>query len=103
MATKAKDSKVIKLSAPLVAHLNGLREGKESYDSCLRRHFGLPSRTGHPQELREYYVIDSPKQLSIHRSQAEAKGEAILIAVRAGQKRTDKQRKEPVLTVRETP
>jgi hypothetical protein len=100
---KRKNGKVIKLSRELAKYLDGLRTERESYDSALRRQFGLPSRTGYEQMLKHYFVIDSPVQLSIHRTEAEAKGEAILLAVRSGQKRTDKKRKEAVLTVRELP
>ncbi len=100
---KRRDGKVIKLSRELSKFLDGLRSGTESYDSALRRHFGLPSRTGHPQPLRKYYVIDSPKNLSVFRTQAEAKGEAILLAVKRGQRFSHKEKKDEVLSVREMP
>ncbi len=100
---KKTEGKVIKLSRSLTRYLDSIRTDRESYDSILRRQFGLPSRTGHEQPLRTYYVIDTPDDLVIKRRLSEARGEAILLAVRRGQKLTDKKKKESVLTVRELP
>ena len=100
---KTETGKPVKLSLELAAHLDPLRVGRESYDSIIRRYFGLPSRTGHEQPLRNYYIIDTPKQLIVSRTLAEAKGEVILLAVKRGQKLSHKQKIESVIHVRELP
>ncbi len=95
-------SKVIKLSDEVADALDSLRERKEGWDSMLRRHFGLPSRFGKPQPLAEYFVVAAEKPV-ICRTKAEANGEAILLAVRRGQKKSDRKAKDPVIRVREVP
>ncbi len=100
---KKYDGKVVKISRELYAHLGELRLKGEGYDGMLRRYFGIPSRTGHPQPLRTYYVIDSPKDLLVRRTVAEAKGDAILLAVKRGQKINHKEKKDAVIVVRELP
>ncbi len=103
MAKAKKDGRVIKLSREVFAHLAALKGEREGFDGCLRRHLGLPSRTGHEQPLRTYFIIDTPDDLIVHRKLSEARGEAILLAVRRGQRLSDKKRKDAVVTVRELP
>lgn len=100
---KEHKGKPIKVSRTVYEYLTKLKEPKEGYDALLRRHFGLESRKGHPQPLATYYIIDTPEDLVVKRTLAEAKGEAILLAVKRGQKLTDKKRKDAVRTVRELP
>lgn len=104
-AEKIKTGKVIKLSRELYGHLTSLKGKGEGYDAFLRKHFGLPAKNGHEQPLRSYFVIDTPTDLLVRRTLAEAKGEAILLAVKRGQKfRTDHYpKKDKVVCVRELP
>lgn len=104
--TKKKETgKPVKLSLELTSFLDPFRIGKESYDAILRRYFGLPSRTGHLQPLQTYYVVDTPNDLIIRRTKAEAKGETILLAVKRGQKFSSVHypKKDKVIVVREVP
>ena len=103
MASKATTGKVIKLSRELTSHLDTLRTEREGYDSLLRRHFGLPTRKGYDQSLKTYYVIDTPDALIIRRKLSEARGDAILLAVKRGQKFAHKEKKDAVVSVRELP
>lgn len=101
---KGRDGKAIKVSSDVMRHLTDLKaETKEPYDAVLRRHFGLPAKNGHPQPLRSYFVIDSPKDLIVTRDLREAKGQQILLAVRRGERRTDHQKKDEIIQVRELP
>ena len=95
--------KVIKVSAEVYRHLTALKRGREGYDACLRRQFGLPSRKGYPQSVRSYFVIDSPDMLIIRRSKSEARGDAIMLAVKKGKKFSRKHypEKEKIIEVRE--
>lgn len=58
---------------------------KESFDSILRRMLGLPDRNGRPQILQVFWLL--PSRLIAKRTQAEAKGEAVLLAAREGKKK----------------
>ena len=85
---KAKPNKAIKLSFDVVKTLNHKRKGKnkigadlESYDSVLRRMLVLYNRYGSPNRVRTFYVLTKPK-LQVYQDHAEAKGQAILNAVR---------------------
>jgi hypothetical protein len=100
-ARKPKTGTVVRISRELVAHLGELKQPGEGYDALLRRQFGLPSRNGHEQKLRNYFVIDTADDLIVKRTIAEARGEAIILAVKRGQRLIDKKRKESVLKVRE--
>jgi hypothetical protein len=98
---KAKGSPV-KLSHEVITYLNKKKRRDsgtpaESYDSVLRRLFGLPTTKGEEQALETFFVIPAEEPL-IFRDKAEARGAAVLRAVR-------KQTKKPefVLTVRECP
>jgi len=66
---------------------NKLRRA-ESYDSLLRRILGLASRRDEPQPLEVFWVL--PSTLLARKSLAEARGEAVLQAVRNGKRKTEK-------------
>ena len=96
---RKKKGRVVRLSKEVETYLSRKRKGSESFDSILRRVFGLPDRKGNEQPLKTYYVIDNGgKSPIIKRDKAEAKGEAIILAVRKDSKKTER-----VLTVREVP
>ncbi len=99
-----KEGRVIRLSKELDEHLAGLMRKKEGYDSLLRRYFGLPRRKDRtPQPLRTYFIVDSESSLIARKKISEARGDVILLAVRRGQRLSDKQKKDAVITVREVP
>ena len=60
----------------------------ESYDNLLRRMLGIPSRKDEPQHLEVFWVL--PSTLLARKSLAEARGEAVLEAVRKGKRKTEK-------------
>ncbi len=94
MATK---SKVIKLSLEVINLLNRRRArmNNTSYDAALRYYFGLPSRKGEEHNLATYYVLPNEGEPLIFKTKAEARGAAVIRAVRKGHKRA-----EAVITVR---
>jgi hypothetical protein len=96
------DSKPVKLSGAVIGFLNNRRGNKggrkESYDSVLRRYFGLPTQRGKPQRLKTYFVLDNDGSPLIFTRKADAAGEAVILAVRRKGKQPD-----PVITVRGAP
>ncbi len=89
-----KAGKVVKLSHEVIAWINPrkLRKGEanvESYDAALRRFFGIPTLKGESQSLRKYYVIENEGEPLIFRTRAEARGVAIVRAVRKGSKKPE--------------
>lgn len=92
--------RVIKLSKEVANFLSRKRldKKKESFDSVLRRHFGLPSRKGEPQALRTYFILDTEEQPLAFREAPEARGFAIIHALRKKRKKADR-----VIEVREIP
>lgn len=95
--TKRKEGKVVKLSQFLAAFLRRKGARGESFDSILRRQFGLPSRTGEAQPLALFYVIPGPPA-QVSSDLAEARGKAIVAATRKGLKKA-----QSVIIVREVP
>ncbi len=90
-------NKVIKLSPEVISFLNQrkARMTNPSYDAALRYYFGLPTRKGEPQTLVTYYVLPNEGEPLVFTTKAEARGAAVLRAVRRGLKRA-----EAVITVR---
>ncbi len=103
--SKAQKQKgtVVKLSPEVIAYINPKRRYKkgtksESYDSALRRFFGLPTVRGEAQSLRNYFIIDNGGEPLAFADKAEARGTAVIRAVRKGHKKA-----EAVIAVREMP
>lgn len=90
----------VKLSKMLFEYLSK-EKGQDTFDAYLRRQFGLMSKQGETQRLRTYYLIDTETELIAKRTLAEARGETIVLAVRRGQKRNWRAKKDEVITVRE--
>ena len=92
MARKAKPNRdkgrPVRLSNEVLSVLDRKLRKAESYDSLLRRIIGLPSRNDEPQHLEVFWVL--PSTLLARKSLAEARGEAVLAAVRKGKKKTEK-------------
>lgn len=59
---------------------------KESYDSILRRLFGLPTKKGEKQEKETFWLPLGGKK--VFRDRADAAGEAVLLAHKKGLKKT---------------
>lgn len=95
--TKRKTGKVVKLTRFLANWLRARGARDESFDSILRRQFGLPSCRGEAQPLSLFYVIPGPPA-QVSDDLAEARGKAIVAATRKGLKRA-----QSVITVREVP
>jgi hypothetical protein len=100
MSKRKSTNRPVKLSKEVLGWISKrkLRKGEknvESFDAFLRRFFGLPSRKGEPQELKKYYVLPNEGEPLIFLNKAEARGAAVIRAVRRGTRKA-----EPVLTVR---
>ena len=98
-------SKPVRLSDELVAYIEKRREPKqedkpelESIDYVARRLFGIPTRKGVKQSLKTYFVLTKP-ELMIFRGKAEARGGAIVQAVRQGRSKV----LEKAMQVKEMP
>jgi hypothetical protein len=77
-----KPGKVVRLDPTIVKHLEAKRRPKETISGVLRRLIGLPTKDG-ALELRIYYALPS----DLFETVAEARGRAIVSAVREGKKR----------------
>lgn len=101
MASKKKEEqwgKAVRISLGVQNYLKKHQRGKESYDSVLRRMFGMPTTKGKAQELLRYFIVPNGTDPVIRKSVAEARGAAILLAARKGIKKA-----EAVIEVREIP
>jgi len=80
--------KPVRLSNEVLNELRSRLRRGESFDSLMRRFFGLPDRLGNPQPIRTYWLL--PSALVAAPSLAEARGEAILRAVQQGKRKTER-------------
>lgn len=78
----------VRLSNEVISVLTRKKRREESCDSILRRILGLPARNGSTQHLESFWVL--PSTLTVKSTLAEARGEAILQAVRRGHKKAEK-------------
>jgi hypothetical protein len=85
-----KPGKVLRADEASWKLLSRKRKMKETVAACLRRRLGLPPK-GKGNSVREIYVLPS----DIHGSVEEARGQAVLRAV----KKKTKQIEEPILVV----
>lgn len=97
---RGKSGRAVKLSKEVIAWLekNQRRINDkriESYDEILRRLFGLPTRRGERQPTLTYFVLPNEGEPLIFQDKAEARGAAVIRAVRRGLKKA-----EAVVTVR---
>lgn len=97
---RKRTSKVIRLSRDVFNFIGRKARKGESADSTLRRLFGLADRKGTPQDLRVYYVVPNDGKPIIRDTEADARGEAILLAAR---RRLGAKKAERVIEVREIP
>lgn len=82
------DGKPIRISNEVLRILSPKLKTRESYDSLLRRLLGLPKKNGTPQELEVFWVL--PVALQVFRKPDEAKGAAVLNAVKSGKKKAER-------------
>lgn len=100
-AAKKKRSRVIKISTLVEAYLLKRQRKEESFDSILRRQFGLTSRKKEQNNsLRTFFVVPNGERPKISTDEAEARGFAIQEAVR---RKSDTRKAEAVILVREVP
>lgn len=81
---KEKPGKVLRIDALTWKYITELKRPKESFSGLIRRLIGLPSRKG-ITEVSAKFVLPS----DLHRSIEEARGAAVLRAVRAKRKETE--------------
>lgn len=88
---RKQDGKVVRLSEKLLKYLNQrkLKKTSESYDELVRRLLGVRSKTGDLNKIRTYWVLTRPK-LQVFDRLPDAKGQAVLNAVRAKKRQTEK-------------
>lgn len=86
MARTNKKGQVVRVSNEVFEAMLRKKEGFRSWDALLRCAFGLrPKRGVFPKVLREGYVI--PQTGRFFERAAEARGEAVKLAVRVGSDR----------------
>lgn len=92
MARRSKPNrdkgKPVRLSNEVLGVLTKKLRTRESYDSLLRRILGMSTRNGKTQTLETFWVLSNT--LTVRRSLAEARGEAVLQAVRTGKRKAEK-------------
>ena len=89
---KAIPGKVIKISQELYRSIRGRSDEKKSMDSLLRFKLGLPSRKGDVQKFRKFWILRNPT-VKVFDKLKDARGEAVLRAVRGGSERVERPMK----------
>lgn len=99
---RKKKGKVVRLSDTIEQFIRRKRrKSDESYDAVLRRLFGIDTLKGAKQPLRTYFILETDRDPIAKRTLAEARGEAIILAVRRQKKRIYKG--ETPIKVQEVP
>jgi len=100
MARQAREKygKAVRISKDVKTYLEKRQRGTESYDATLRRLFGLPDRKGNAQPLRTLWIVPNGTAPIARLTQAEARGDAIVLAAKRGIKKA-----EQVIQVQEVP
>jgi hypothetical protein len=91
-SSRTKTATAIKVSLDILKILQHRRKRKpklETYDSVLRRVLGIPSKTGEHSQRKVFWVLTKP-QIAIFHNPAEARGQAILNAIRMKARRAEK-------------
>ena len=84
---RASKGRVIRVSDEVWNLLQKKRQGRLSWDTLLRRMLGLPKRNGEPQPLVEGWLEITTGRFFL--DEAEARGEAVMAAARAGTKKVN--------------
>lgn len=87
---KKRLSRIIRISRPVDEWLTQHRRGKESFDTTLRRLFGLADKKGTPPETRTYFILDNEGEPFAYCDRASARGAAITLAIRKSKKRPER-------------
>lgn len=86
MTSKQKPGKVIRVDPMIWKYLSQNRKPKETVSALIRRLVGLPPRKGaNIQSGYRYYIL--PESKIVCDSIEEARGQAILRAIKAGKKK----------------
>lgn len=96
---RVRTGKVVRLSRLILAYVESRKRGRESLDGTLRRVFGLPDRKGSEQPLRTYFILDNGGRPLVRYSEEEARGEAVIQAVKRG----DRTYEKPIKVREEVP
>lgn len=83
-----RKGRIIRVSQEVYAYLERKKQGTISWDSLFRKIFGLPNRKGLKQPLTEFYFVPSTGRA--FQKLSEARGAAIVDAVRKGSRKPDK-------------
>lgn len=85
MSKADKPGKVIRVDPIIWKYLNQQRKPKETVSALIRRLLYLPTKKGEAQPQRLFYIL--PESKIVCESIEEARGQAILKAVKSGKKR----------------
>lgn len=81
-----KPGKVIRVDPLIWKHLNQHRKQHETVSSALRRLMGLPPRKGEFSPIQTFYILPESRVVAL--TIEEARGLAVIHAVRKGKKKT---------------
>lgn len=98
---RQQQGKIIRISHDIETFLNKRRKKEElnaSYDSLLRKHFGLNTIKGLKQPLQTLFIVFDGKMPLVFMKRSEARGMAVQIATMNG-----KQKADAIMEVREVP
>lgn len=93
---RKRQSRIIRISRDVDVFLNRARKHKGTYDAILRKLLGLDPKKGQAEPLKHYWVIPNGNDPVIYNTEAQAKGGAIVLAVKQHRKEA-----HPVIKVRE--
>jgi len=80
-----KPGKVVRVSPKVWEYLKTKRKPKETIDSLIRRLIGFPNKKGEPNSVNTYFIL--PETKIVCDSVEEARGKAILFAIKNGKKK----------------
>lgn len=100
---RKRQDRVVRLSKTIIGYLKKRKSGNESFDSTLRRQFGIPSFKDRGDDnrnaLRTFFLVrQEAGHFKVFDDLATARGEAILVAMRKGVRKAER-----VIETREVP
>lgn len=84
---RKQKGKVVRLGASVYARLVVKKKDGESWDSLMRRLLGLATKKGIEQPKKTYWLLPNAKL--IFDTEKDARGMAVLLAVKAGRKKPE--------------
>lgn len=82
---RIQKGRVIRVSADTESELRTRRKAGESWDALFRRLLGIPTRKGTEQPRKTFWLLERANL--IFRTEKEARGMALVLAVRSGKQR----------------